>query len=93
MIYRQDAASGYLILFYDGPAPPAGIFDDFVSIRSMSSDLQVRSFASYIQSLAPFAPIEPGTNAYWGSINFLDYPIDFQEYIQEVSQVRTAPLL
>ena len=89
MIYRQDAATGYLVLFYDGPTPPAGIFDDFVAIQALSSDLQIRSFASYIQSLAPFAPIDPGTNAYWGSINFLDYPVEFQEYVQEVTRVRS----
>ncbi|VDC03790.1 unnamed protein product [Peniophora sp. CBMAI 1063] len=92
VIYRQDAASGYLILFYDGPTPPTGIFDEFVAIPSAASDLQIRDFASHIQSLAPFAPIEPGTNAFWGSINFVDYPIELQEYIQQISQEETAKL-
>ncbi|KAJ6533800.1 FAD dependent oxidoreductase [Mycena vulgaris] len=35
-----------LILFYDGPTPPAGIFDDFLSIPNLSEDINTRSFLS-----------------------------------------------
>ncbi|KAI0825986.1 FAD dependent oxidoreductase [Irpex lacteus] len=39
-----------IILFYDGPNPPAGIFDDFTAIKAFTKDLKTRSFLSLVQS-------------------------------------------
>ncbi|KAJ7764427.1 FAD-binding domain-containing protein [Mycena metata] len=38
------------ILFYDGPSPPAGIFDDFLAIPHLSEDVRTRSLLSLVQS-------------------------------------------
>jgi len=35
-------------IFYDGPTPPHGTFDNFTNIPSLSSDLKTRSFADAI---------------------------------------------
>jgi len=35
-------------IFYDGPTPPPGIFDNFTNIPSLSSDLKTRSYADAI---------------------------------------------
>ncbi|EEB96887.1 hypothetical protein MPER_03893, partial [Moniliophthora perniciosa FA553] len=38
------------LLFYDGPNPPAGIFDDFLAIPFLSKDVETRDFLSLVQS-------------------------------------------
>ncbi|KAH9479669.1 putative FAD-linked oxidoreductase [Psilocybe cubensis] len=38
------------LLFYDGPNPPPGIFDDFLSIPFLTKDVKTRSFKSLVQS-------------------------------------------
>ncbi|KZV76893.1 FAD-binding domain-containing protein [Peniophora sp. CONT] len=82
--YGLGAAFAYNVLFYDGPTPPAGIFDDWLVIPTLSSDLMTRDFASFIQSLELITPIDPGANAYFGSVNVLDYPSELLEYMQEL---------
>jgi hypothetical protein len=50
--YFNDAGS-YLInmiLFYDSPTAPPGIFDSFTNIPSISSDLKTRSLLDMILS-------------------------------------------
>ena len=43
--YIQDT-SILIMLFYDSPTPPPGIFDDFLAIPQHSSDLGNRGMAS-----------------------------------------------
>jgi len=35
-------------IFYDGPTPPPGIFDNLTNIPSLSSDLKTRPYADVI---------------------------------------------
>ncbi|CAE7181737.1 unnamed protein product [Rhizoctonia solani] len=37
-----------LLMFYDGPTPPAGIFERFTSIPHFTSDVSTRSFSSLL---------------------------------------------
>lgn len=47
---------GVVQVFYDGPNPPAGIFDDFLTAQpQVSSNVETRSFLSLIQSSSPDA--------------------------------------
>lgn len=39
-------------MFYDAPTPPAGIFDEFMSISSLESTVTTQSFVSFILSQA-----------------------------------------
>ncbi|KAG7445406.1 FAD-binding domain-containing protein [Guyanagaster necrorhizus] len=39
------------MMFYDGPTPPGGIFDDFLALPSLSKDIKSRSFYDFIMSL------------------------------------------
>jgi len=39
-----------MLIFYDGPNPPAGMFDDFLSLPAASSDISTRSFVSLYES-------------------------------------------
>jgi hypothetical protein len=36
------------ILYYDGPSPPAGLFDDFFVIPSLASSIHEGSFSDFI---------------------------------------------
>ncbi|TDL27762.1 FAD-binding domain-containing protein [Rickenella mellea] len=38
------------LLFYDGPNPPPGIFDDFLAIPFFTKDISTRSYLSLVQS-------------------------------------------
>ncbi|KAG5650440.1 hypothetical protein H0H81_012279 [Sphagnurus paluster] len=39
-----------LLLFYDGPTPATGIFDEFLAIPSFTKDISTRDFISLVQS-------------------------------------------
>jgi len=39
-----------MVIFYDGPTPPAGIFDRFTSLPAATSDISTRSFLSLYES-------------------------------------------
>ncbi|RDB26962.1 hypothetical protein Hypma_005131 [Hypsizygus marmoreus] len=39
-----------LLVFYDGPTPPAGIFDKFLAIPHLTKDISTRSFLSLVKS-------------------------------------------
>ncbi|KAF9038025.1 FAD-binding domain-containing protein [Panaeolus papilionaceus] len=55
MIMANPIAS--VLLFYDGPNPPPGIFDSFLSLPAVTSDLRTRSYLSMIQASPP-SPVE-----------------------------------
>ncbi|KAJ7027700.1 FAD dependent oxidoreductase [Mycena alexandri] len=38
------------IMFYDGPTPPPGIFDEFLNITNVFKDISTRSYLSLVQS-------------------------------------------
>ena len=40
-----------LILFYDAPTPPDGLFDAFTSIPHFTSDIKTRKYANLISSV------------------------------------------
>ncbi|KAJ7734444.1 FAD-binding domain-containing protein [Mycena metata] len=43
------------IMFYNGPTPPPGVFDEFLNITSVSKNVSTRSFLSLVQAGAPTA--------------------------------------
>ena len=40
-----------LILFYDAPTPPVGLFDSFTEIPAVTSDVKTRSFVDFVTSI------------------------------------------
>ncbi|KAF9038024.1 FAD-binding domain-containing protein [Panaeolus papilionaceus] len=46
-----------VLMFYDGPTPPAGIFDAFLTIPALTSNVGTRSYLSLVQS-SPDMPIQ-----------------------------------
>ncbi|KAF8636975.1 hypothetical protein AX17_003122 [Amanita inopinata Kibby_2008] len=48
--YTDAQALVTQLLFYDGPSPPSGIFDDFMNIPAVMRDVSERSILSLVQS-------------------------------------------
>ncbi len=44
-------------MFYDGPTPPDGIFDDFLAIPALTKDIATRSFFDLINSTSSGAAV------------------------------------
>ncbi|EKM57311.1 uncharacterized protein PHACADRAFT_255010 [Phanerochaete carnosa HHB-10118-sp] len=46
----SETPVAFVLMFYDGPSTPAGIFDDYLAIPALNTDLSTRSFLSLVQS-------------------------------------------
>ncbi|RDX52375.1 FAD dependent oxidoreductase [Lentinus brumalis] len=60
-----------LLLFYDYPTPPAGIFDDFLAIPHLSKDVSTRTFSDLVQA-AP-SDATAGTRGIFHTVSLLEY--------------------
>ena len=59
--YLQSYNEGPMViqsLFYDGPTPPPGTFDQFLAIPHFMQDIGTRSFLSLVKSM----PSDPTAN-------------------------------
>ncbi|KAJ7452892.1 FAD dependent oxidoreductase [Mycena latifolia] len=59
------------ILFYDGPEPPAGIFDDFLAIPHLSADISTRDFLSLVTAAPSNAT--SGSRGAFHTVSLLSY--------------------
>ncbi|KAJ6533797.1 FAD-binding domain-containing protein [Mycena vulgaris] len=60
-----------LILFYDAPTPPTGIFDDFLAIPHLTKDVETRSFSSLVTSAPSNAT--SGSRGAFHTVSLLSY--------------------
>ncbi|KAG2142419.1 hypothetical protein DEU56DRAFT_911114 [Suillus clintonianus] len=67
------------LVFYDGPSPPEGIFDEFLAIPYLFKDVSTRSFLSLVQ--ASHSNASSGSRAIFNTISVLDYSVSFLESI------------
>ncbi|GJE93074.1 FAD dependent oxidoreductase [Phanerochaete sordida] len=77
-----------IIMFYDGPTPPAGIFDDFLAIPAVDSDISTRSFLSLVQS----SPIASTTRAVFNTVSLMTLSPALMKAIVNETQFWTAKL-
>ncbi|KAF7368561.1 FAD-binding PCMH-type domain-containing protein [Mycena venus] len=59
------------VIFYDGPSPPAGIFDEFLAIPHFTEDVSTRSFVSLVQA-AP-SNVTTGARGAFHTVSLLNY--------------------
>jgi len=59
------------VIFYDGPTPPAGIFDDFLAIKHLTEDVSTRSFSSLVQAAPSNAT--SGLRGAFHTVSLLEY--------------------
>ncbi|KAM6499462.1 FAD dependent oxidoreductase [Amanita muscaria] len=60
-----------VLLFYDAPTPPQGIFDDFFNILLYASDVRQRSFSNFVKSTP--ANITANTRGVFQTVPILTY--------------------
>ncbi|KAK0184498.1 hypothetical protein F5146DRAFT_1074818 [Armillaria mellea] len=78
MIIVYGYTDGQVILstqmFYDGPIPPNGIFDDFLAIPALTQDVTTRSkFSDLINATVPTINASTGFRTVYNHIPMLDY--------------------
>ncbi|KAK1236306.1 hypothetical protein PQX77_000468 [Marasmius sp. AFHP31] len=59
-----------LLMFYDGPTPPAGIFDDFLAINHFTKDVKTREFLDLITT--PPSDATAGQRAIFNTVPLLE---------------------
>ncbi|KAJ7108942.1 FAD dependent oxidoreductase [Mycena crocata] len=59
------------IMFYDGPTPPAGIFEEFLAIPTLITDINTRSFLSLVQ--APQANDSSGARGAFHTVSVREF--------------------
>ncbi|KAJ8590730.1 FAD-binding domain-containing protein [Rhizopogon salebrosus TDB-379] len=67
------------LLFYNGPSPPEGVLDEFLTIPYMTKDVYTRSFSSLVRSFHTDA-IE-GSRAIFNTVSVLKYTVSFLESV------------
>ncbi|KAH9957078.1 FAD-binding domain-containing protein [Russula dissimulans] len=67
-----DTPSVVLLLFYDGPEPPPGIFDDFLAIKDIEIIVDSASFLEFF-SLIPSSNPFAGKRKYFSTVSVLEY--------------------
>ncbi|PBK85335.1 FAD dependent oxidoreductase [Armillaria gallica] len=82
MVMMYAYASGQVLLsammFYDGPTPPDGIFDDFLAIPALTLDIATRPFFDLINSTSSGAVVY---RSLFNDIPTLEYSESFIEGI------------
>ncbi|KAJ7779754.1 FAD dependent oxidoreductase [Mycena metata] len=59
------------LMFYDGPSPPPGVFDEFLAIQNQTASLSTRSFLSLFLAAPQILPA--GTRGYFDTLSFFQY--------------------
>ncbi|KAK0229777.1 FAD-binding domain-containing protein [Armillaria nabsnona] len=75
MVYGYTSGQVYLSaqIFYDGPTPPDGIFDDFLAIPALALDVTTRSFFDLINGTVPIVDASNGYRTVYNHIPTLEY--------------------
>ncbi|KAK0224251.1 hypothetical protein IW262DRAFT_882938 [Armillaria fumosa] len=85
MVIVYGYTSGQVFLssqmFYDGPTPPDGIFDDFLAIPASAQDITTRSFFELINSSSVSTNAAAGYRTVYNHIPTLEYSDSFIEGI------------
>ncbi|KAF6749946.1 FAD-binding domain-containing protein [Ephemerocybe angulata] len=70
--------------FYDGPSPPAGIFDTYLSIPSVANTIKTQSFVSFVTSI-PGEELNGKFRGYFLGLSVPEYSDSFQQLVNKVA--------
>ncbi|TFY74250.1 hypothetical protein EWM64_g9763 [Hericium alpestre] len=71
-VYSSGEVTMEITIFYDAPAQPSGIFDEFLAISGINrSVLKTQSYLSLVQSTAG---LPGGSQTFFGAASFIDLP-------------------
>ncbi|KAJ3507060.1 hypothetical protein NLJ89_g6521 [Agrocybe chaxingu] len=88
--YSQGRVACALVLFYDGPTAPTGMFDAFLAIPSIQSNVKTRSFLDLIGA-TPTGP-SYGFRGIFSGFNVLDSTASLLNFIIKEAEVRGKEL-
>ncbi|KAI0752556.1 FAD-binding domain-containing protein [Daedaleopsis nitida] len=74
-----------LLMFYDSPTPPDGIFDDFLAIPYFTKDVKTRPFLDLV-TVAP-SNATGGTRAIFHTVSLLEYTPTIMEAVLNETKV------
>jgi FAD/FMN-containing dehydrogenase len=77
--FSQGQAIVSLLVFYDAPTPPSGLFDDFLAITPLAKDISTRSFKSLVQSSQSNSTA--GFRGAFHTVSLTGYPVDLLNFI------------
>jgi len=75
-----DIPSAEVLMFYDGPQKPAGIFDDFLTMLEVPVIETSASFLEFLKILPSSDPFA-GKRAYFSSVSVLEYSASLLEVL------------
>ncbi|OSX58521.1 hypothetical protein POSPLADRAFT_1152722 [Postia placenta MAD-698-R-SB12] len=78
-------------IFYDAPTPPDRIFDDFLAIPSLESNVQTRSFLSLVQAVTTAMPAT--FRGYFDTVPLADVTSDFLDAVVAESEYWSKQLV
>ncbi|KAI9439709.1 FAD dependent oxidoreductase [Lactarius indigo] len=81
-------ASGQLtsgsVLFYDAPAPPQGLFDDFLAIPNTLANVSTWSYPDLISTFDPLSPLPSSSRNYACGVPVTQYsPVVFDAFVNQ----------
>ncbi|KAL1739052.1 hypothetical protein HDZ31DRAFT_50012, partial [Schizophyllum fasciatum] len=67
------------LFFYDGPEPPAGIFDDLLNIPHFTKDVKARTIVDLVTSNP--SNVTGGQRGVFNTVSLESYPLDMIQFI------------
>ncbi|KAI0036361.1 FAD-binding domain-containing protein [Vararia minispora EC-137] len=84
--------SVFTLIFYDGPTPPNGTFDNLLAIPALFSSVQTQSFHSLITSFPTTNPTA-GPRGAFTSVQVMELTPGVIGFIQNLTSTTAGPLL
>ncbi|KAF8267724.1 hypothetical protein EI94DRAFT_1801300 [Lactarius quietus] len=72
-----------VILFYNAPQPPSGIFDTFLQLPSQLKNIQTRSYADSVNLQATLSPSPVGVRGHGCGFRTTNYSLEFLDAIAD----------
>ncbi|KAI9439708.1 FAD-binding domain-containing protein [Lactarius indigo] len=82
--YASGQMTSGSVLFYDAPAPPQGLFDDFLAIPTTMKNVSTWSYPDLISTFDPFSPPPTSAHNYGCGVPVTQYsPAVFDAFVNQ----------
>jgi len=82
-LYSSGEVIPGVILFYNAPQPPSGIFDTFLQLPSQQKNIQTRSYADIVNLQATLSPSPVGVRGHFCGFRTTNYSVEFLKAIAD----------
>ncbi|CCM00866.1 uncharacterized protein FIBRA_02912 [Fibroporia radiculosa] len=80
-----------VIMFYDAPTPPSGIFDDFLTIPNVEEDVSTRSYLSLVQ--VESTQTSANKRGYYNTVSLRDITYSIMQAVTNQAEYWGAKML